>query len=382
MARRGSLSRPGEIPTVLLRGCFRILLLYDVAEAIDLATLRQLLGSRAGPARGVFPRRTPEYVRFEEPPLIEPIERVTLSTGEQADCSLKYYSFAAVVLQLEVAFECTWETLLTRASRWIGIADVEPQARELVRSHLDRVAPAIIRPNKDWLEEDYLLINLQHAAEGENQQPTAVELLSAHGREIAQVIRGELAPLAPHLYDSVLEASMSYYPSDLVVVGSSAALVYDRSEDADATNQVLEYAKMQLLEFRYYDGLMTRLLSDVYTALERKRNILFSRWSLPREAKGFNTIRLDVMELTERIDNAIKFVSDIYYARVYRLAATRMGVPEYRSLVDEKLRTAGGLYDSMIDQFNEARTFILEVGLTVLALFDVILFLILLLRGG
>ena len=42
---------------------------------------------------------------------------------------------------------------------------------------------------------------------------------------------------------------------------------------------------MQLLEFRYYDGLDDPLLSDVYSALEKRRNVLFSRWSVPRDAK-------------------------------------------------------------------------------------------------
>ena len=77
------------------------------------------------------------------------------------------------------------------------------------------------------------------------------------------------------------------------------------------------------------------------------------------------------MELTERIDNAIKFVSDIYYARLYHLAATRMGVPDYRGLVDEKLRTVGELYDVMIDQFNEARSFVVEFAIAILCLLDV-----------
>jgi hypothetical protein len=79
------------------------------------------------------------------------------------------------------------------------------------------------------------------------------------------------------------------------------------------------------------------------------------------------------MELTEHIDNAIKFVSDIYYARVYRMAAKRIGVADYRTLVDEKLRTAGDLYNYMIDQFNESRSFVLEVGVAILALIDVLL---------
>ena len=134
---------------------------------------------------------------------------------------------------------------------------------------------------------------------------------------------------------------------------------------------------MNQSEFRYYDSLMTQVLSDLHAALERKRDLLLSRWSLPRDAKRFNRIRLDVMELTERIDNAIKFVSDVYYARVYRLAATRIGVPDYRSLVEQKLRAVGELYAVMMDQFNEARSFVLEVGVAILALLDVIL----LLRG-
>jgi hypothetical protein len=247
-----------------------------------------------------------------------------------------------------------------------------------MRQHLDRVETAITRPNKDWLYENYLVINVQDAEDEPGKRISASDLLSRYGAQIAQAVRGESVPLAPRVAEEVLEGNISYFSTDLVVVASSAALLYDRAEDADPTSQVLEYAKMQVLEFRYYDALMTRFLSEVYASLEsleRTRNILLSRWSVPREARRINTIRLDVMELTERIDNAIKFVSDIYYARIYRLAAARMGVPEYRNLVDEKLRTVGELYDSMIDRFNEARSFVIELAVAILVLLDVILLL-------
>ena len=39
----------------------------------------------------------------------------------------------------------------------------------------------------------------------------------------------------------------------------------------------------------------------------------------------------------------------MFSARLYRLAAAKVGVPEYKNLVNEKLRTAGGLYRSLID---------------------------------
>jgi len=336
-----------------------------------------LLGTRGGTVERPFPRRTPQYVRFEHTPIVEPIEPLSISTDTTATCSVKYYAFGVVVVSVDVPFDCDWQFLLSQNSRWMDATDVGKDVREMARRHLEHVARAVIRPTKDWLQETYLVTEIHEIQNALDEQPTAAELLTTHGGEIVQLVRGETSPVASRACEEALQASLSYYPRDLVVVGSYAAVVYDRSEDAAAATQVLEYAKMQLLEFRYYDQLMTQMLADFYDALERKRNVLFSRWSAPRDARRFNTVRLDVMELTERIDNAIKFVSDIYYARVYRLAATRVGVPDYRTLVEQKLHTAGDLYDFMVDQFNEARSFVLEVAVTILAVLDIIL----LLRG-
>jgi hypothetical protein len=64
---------------------------------------------------------------------------------------------------------------------------------------------------------------------------------------------------------------------------------------------------------------------------------LFARWRLAREAQNLNRIRLDVRELTERMDTSIKFLSDMFSARQYRMAAGKIGVDDYRRLVESKL---------------------------------------------
>ena len=112
---------------------------------------------------------------------------------------------------------------------------------------------------------------------------------------------------------------------------------------------------------------------DAYDHQSYTFGTLVRKLALPRQANRLNTIRLDVMDLTERIDNAVKFVSDSFYALAYRLAASRAGVTEYRDLVEKKLNTAGELYDFMMAQFNEARLFLLEAAITVLCLLDVLL---------
>jgi hypothetical protein len=357
---------------VHIRGLFRLLFLYDVAESIDLGKLRNLLGARGGSAKPAFPKRTPGYVRFEEAPVVEPAEFITVCAGVSAACRVKYYSFGAIVVQVELPFECDWTTLVAQGSRWMDAPDVEPCVRDLARRRLDQIAAVVTKPTEDWLQESYLVVEIHDLRDAQGKQPTADELVASHTEDLVQLIRGETLPLARKSLEEALQSTLSYYPSDLVLVGSHGAVVYDGAEDAAAVTQILEYAKMQLLEFRYYDRFMSHVLAEFYTALERKRNVLLSRWSLPREAQRFNTIRLDIMDLTERIDNAIKFVSDFYYARVYRLAATRMGVQDYRTLVEQKLDTFGELYDSMVDRYNDTRSFVLEVLVAILAVLDVI----------
>jgi hypothetical protein len=164
---------------------------------------------------------------------------------------------------------------------------------------------------------------------------------------------------------------MSYYPTDLLVVGWLAAFVYDTPEGAAPVIQLVEYANTQLLEYRRYDEILTKLLTDGYRALEHKGGF-FSRWGMAREAERLNRLRLEVIELTERTDNAIKFLSDMYYARAYRMAASKVGAGDYRNLVDQKLNTAGELYQFMVNEFRDVRGFVLELLVIVILIIELV----------
>jgi hypothetical protein len=81
-------------------------------------------------------------------------------------------------------------------------------------------------------------------------------------------------------------------------------------------------------------------------------------------------VLLDVAELTERADNAIKFLSDMFAARLYKLAAGKVGVPDYKDLVEQKLKTADDLHHDMVEQFNQSRAFFLEVTVVLILLIE------------
>jgi len=52
-----------------VRGSFRALFLHDVAEAIRLEELRSILGADRAARAPSFAHPTPDYVRFEQPPV-------------------------------------------------------------------------------------------------------------------------------------------------------------------------------------------------------------------------------------------------------------------------------------------------------------------------
>ena len=81
---------------------------------------------------------------------------------------------------------------------------------------------------------------------------------------------------------------------------------------------------------------------------------------------------MDIRELTERVDTSIKFLSDMFSARLYRLASARLGVEDYRRLVESKLHTAGELYEFMVNEFREARGFFLELLVIVILIIELV----------
>ncbi|HUA86225.1 MAG TPA: hypothetical protein VMB85_20355 [Bryobacteraceae bacterium] len=343
-----------------LRGSFSVLVLYDLAEQIDLERLRATLGSKPPRREPTFKHPAPEYVRFERPPVVEDLDPVVISTGEQFLSRVKYFAYGVISVELELPFDTGWDELVRLSSRFIAAQEIEKITLELVRGCVARVSPALGQIYPSWLSEDYYIINLREACDPQGQPFSAEALLAAHGEDLARIVRGESGPLSPAERADALQSSLSYYPTDLLLVGWLAALVYDTPQGAAPAVQLLEYANTQLLEYRHYDDLLTRILENVYKNVER-RGGPFRHWRMAREAAKLNAFRLEVTDLTERTDNAIKFISDMFYARAYRMAAARVGVTDYRNLVERKLRIAADLYQSMVAEYYQARSFLLEV---------------------
>ena len=347
-----------------LQGTIVILELYDVSDEINLTELQPLIGgTKVTPG---FKHPAPEYVRFERPPVIQVMPPVVLSSGEQFEATLQYYDYGVVSVLLRFAFTGDWQKLKQLAGVWVSGPTFDELSRSLVREHVQKIRPALSKPYVSWLNEDYCIVHL-HTVPGIESGSALVQQC---GQDISQIVRGETISISESERNEVLQGYMSYYPNDLVVPGWNAAFIFDTQSGAEPTIQLLEYANSQLLQFRHYDEILTRELGEAYRSLARRGTSLIHGWRMRPAASRLRTLLLEVTELTERTNNALKFVGDMFSARLYKLCAVKIGVTDYQSLVQEKLRTADELYDFMIEQFHQARGFVLEITVVLILIIE------------
>jgi hypothetical protein len=351
-----------------LNGSVLVLIQFDVCEELLLDRLQQTVSARTVQLPSMK-HSVPAYVRYRRPPVVEPLQALVLASGERLEGEIKYYDYGVVSVVYQLPFSGDWESLVKLASRWVWDVDFASHAEPVVRQKLQRAASSMVKPYARWLSEDYFIFHVREVAGA----PTADELIRDNMLRIAQIVRGDRLNLSNGECTEVLNSQLSYYTNDVAVIGWNAAFLYDSAAGAETAIQLLEYANSQLLEFRHYDEVLSGILDGVYSSLEQKRGT-FARWRLAQSATSLHTVLLDVAELTERADNAIKFLSDMFAARLYRLAAAKVGVPDYKNLVERKLKTADELYNFMVEQFNQSRAFFLEVIVVLILLIELFYF--------
>jgi hypothetical protein len=358
--------KAAPLPDISLRGSVLVLIQFDVCEEIHLDQLRRIFGARVL-EQPSLKHPAPGYVRYRRPPVVEPIEALVLESGERLEGQIKYYDYGVLSVVLELPFAGDWDALVRLGSRWVWDVDFAGHASRIVRQKLERAAPALVKPYENWLSEDYFIFHLRDIS----GFVSVAQLVADKGARIAQIVRGETAQLSDGERNEILQSGISYYPNDLAVIGWNAAFLYDSDTGAETAIQLLEYANSQLLEFRHYDELLTEELESVYASFDKGTGML-ARWRLARDATKLHTVLLDVNELTEHADNAIKFLSDMFSARLYKLAASKVGVPDYKDLVTQKVQTAEELYRFMVDQFNQSRAFVLETLVVIILVIELV----------
>jgi hypothetical protein len=351
-------------------GTLTALYLFDVAEQIDLSRVRAILGA-GDAARLALKSAAPAYLQYQVPPLIVDGDVAGVGPTSGFSARLKFFDYGVVSLAYSRRFRGTWAEVVLLGQEYIENAALEAAAEEAVRRLVARCAAAISRGRASWLSEDYLVVAV-HDFDG---QPTADALLAARGPQIAQLLRGEPQPLSAQEQEEVLRNRLSYLASDLVVPTWNAAFVYDSDAGAAAALELFEFANSQLLEFRYYNALLDAELTRIYPLLPRTtwRRSLVGGGAV-RAANQLHSLFIEVNEITDRTENALQIVGDIYAARVLALAASRLGLTRWKQSVEDKLETLDDIYRSVVEQVSISRGQFLELLVVLILVLELILF--------
>lgn len=349
--------------------------LFTIADLVDLARLRQELGVETSVSRFTSRRPSPQYIQFQNPPVTFSLGTRSLHPAPdrtvEARVGAKVFDFGVLSLRWEIPFPATWPGLVAEAGHYIDNEAIEFMSRQLLEELRPRLKAALTNPPKDALFEDYTIFYV----EAFETPLSAQELLEQEAASLAQLIRGEQKPLSRSEQQETLRTRVSYFEDDLAIIDWNAAFIYDR-EGGTEHMDTLEFANAELLELRFYDRLLDEQLDAIYHDIGKGQALpAWRSWLRNDPVKTLQklmALTVDVIELTEQIENALKFIGDLYSARVYRAIAERLRLQEWESSIDGKIRIAQQIYEMLADEVNHRRAVALEVIIILLIAFEIV----------
>jgi hypothetical protein len=340
---------------------------FDIGYEIDLERARTLLHGVAG----TLPRRkrTPESIRYRPAPLRVPIDAAGLAlpggveTTRPPRAELSVFDFAAISLALQFPLRVTPDALLGLAGELAEPSALGVEVRQAVHPWIERIRPAVVGFELSDLSEEYVLFQVPDAR---------ADWLESRADWVAGLVRLEPGPLSRHEVAEATRLSLSYTPDDLVTLDWAAGFVADR--DCADTLQVIEFANVQLLEFRHIDDRLDDRLEAAYRLIRPGRHGPKAWWRTHADAvRSVRELEIEATSLFERADNALKLIGDQYLSRVFELASTRFHLRDWQQSIRRKLETVGDVYDLLTQQSGGQRMEVLEVVVVVLIATEILL---------
>jgi hypothetical protein len=353
-----------------LTGALHIHVAFDVAGEIRLEQARRLAPAelQSLPRRA----RTPSSITYRPAPLAIRLPSAVLRLAElgevAATCEATVFDFGAVSVAMRVPFSLSAEAV-TRVARGLAEpADLVEAARDAFAPTFEKLLPAMHLPNWSELTEEYFVFELPPGG----PLPAPAELIAQHGPWLAGVVRLEDGPLSQQEIDEALRQRISYSPNDLFVPEWSAAVLID--QDCGETLQTIEFANLQLLEFRFLDERLDRRLSDAYKLIHPLARSMLPFWRMHgRPLRALGELRMEANDVFERTGNVLKLVGDQYLARVYRMLAARFHLESWEQSIERSLRTAEGVYSIVSDQAATFRAEFMEAVVIILIGMEIVI---------
>jgi hypothetical protein len=357
-------------PLRVQRGMLLCYRLFDVADAIDLDLAARRV--QRGETRRLDLRRFQKnMLSISRPPLSYELgqQRITVDAQDLAvDSHVRIFDIGvlSIVLKVVIPRGASFEELVELNARVSDHPAVERLARDLAQQVSDDVKTVMLRPKFSGFIEDYTVTFIESFVDA-----PAIPALSAHPL-LPRLLLSDNSPrgISQEALADATEMSFSYYADELAVIDYNSAFVYDPGGDPDIPD-LIEFASAQLLELRYYDDLLDRELSHMYDEVERVRGTMRKR-EVRALTRRLLQVVLEVTELTEKIENSLKWVGDPYLAKFYQAASKQFNLQRWQAQVERKTNLISKVTELLSDQINTDRALLIETLVVVLIVIEIL----------
>lgn len=345
--------------------------IYDIGQDIDLKKAQELL-NRKNLTEQFKLKRPQRSLIIDQAPIViamgqENYEVLGKIFSIVATAKLWHFGSISILFKIVIPVEFAMEEFKNLAYSIENDSRLETMARDTALSVLKDLSELTGHKSVLWEQvEDYTIYNLDPSlVEGRNY----AQLLDS--QDLYQLILTETtANISAAQMLSIRANSAQYAEDDLTVLDWNSAFICSR-DDAQDLCDVIEFGLCQSLELRYYDDRLDRKLSTLYKAVKTHQGSIFSSpfSKLAEEAALFY---IEISEIKEKVNNSLKVIGDIHYAKIYRMALERFRVKDWNNSIEEKLDNLKEVALIFQSDINERRNLLLEITIILLIAIEVI----------
>lgn len=362
LRRRQGTPRPRQVRTTFAIRFYRI---YDTGKEIDISRLEEALSSGHTIARSTFTRVKPKSIAMDMPPLLLRLPQVVATVGgleTKLGVIARVYDIGAVsICFLLEDMEAPAGDLRHAALRSAGQDGLEPVFLDTVDRIRGILGPLLEDFSIDpGFFEDYTIFI------ADRSDPAIDPVV---------VLLGEDRTFSPQTREDTLKNSHSYGTDDLTILSWDTALLISSEPPWDIL-ELIEFANVQALEFRYYDRKLTRQMERMYDDIEDadRKSFYIRLRQYHRIMSRLMQDQAEISDITEKVDNLIKVTEDVYYARVYATALHVLRISQWRDGLNRKIGIIRKNYEMLSDEVHIKHSNFLELVIILLIAFEIAIF--------
>jgi hypothetical protein len=281
--------------------------------------------------------------------------------------NIKIHQFGAISITYKVPVSNTFQGL---KSDLITI-DEEYQSRSIndALAIYKRINPCITKPNFFHLRSYYTTIQVECDPEFSGTQ-----IKEYFSHEIAALLRFETQRLSEHHKREILMSSVGYFKTDLIIIDTEAAFMYD-PQYAELLD-FFELGNIQQLELQYFDKLLDKQMTTIYEDKVRSLPMLaylpFIGSYYFDPVGELTKLKVDISVITERLENSIKLVGETYFSEIYDQIVVNLDLKNWKDSIERKFKIIKEVQYDYQNKIDTTREDILTTLIIILIMIELI----------